>query len=172
VAWSRKFDCCTVCGSTSRKHYGHGLCQSCYPKQWASDRTDELRAYKHRWYERSKSRIDYREKCFKNKYGYERKQLFKSLGRKCVQCGTKKLLQIHHRDHKGLNVCKASRNNRLRNLVLLCRSCHGSLHGSVDAWARNWKKCRGCGTTEKPHHAHGYCSMCLYRYHPKYRTTK
>ena len=31
--WSRDYDACIVCGTTSRKHQGHGLCTRCYKRR-------------------------------------------------------------------------------------------------------------------------------------------
>ena len=28
-------------------------------------------------------------------------------------------------------------------------------------WAFHFKKCKGCGTTDRHHNAHGYCMRCL-----------
>jgi hypothetical protein len=33
----------------------------------------------------------------------------------------------------------------------------------VRRWAREYDCCRDCGTTERPHWAHGYCANCLAR---------
>lgn len=42
--WSRAHDACIECGTTQRKHYGHGLCMNCYMN--AKYRNDErYRAY-------------------------------------------------------------------------------------------------------------------------------
>lgn len=41
--------------------------------------------------------------------------------KKCVECGFKKRLQVHHIDLDGTN-------NSLKNLTLLCRKCHGKRH--------------------------------------------
>jgi DNA-binding winged helix-turn-helix (wHTH) protein len=30
----------------------------------------------------------------------------------------------------------------------------------LTTWARDWTACRGCGTTERAHKAHGYCWIC------------
>jgi hypothetical protein len=33
----------------------------------------------------------------------------------------------------------------------------------VRRWAREHDRCVECGTTERPHWAHGYCDRCLTR---------
>jgi len=49
---------------------------------------------------------------------------------RCSICGTKEDLTVHHLDHKGRNKLDKGepQNNRLDNLVVLCRKCHGTLH--------------------------------------------
>jgi len=31
--WAKRHDSCTVCGTTARPHYGHGMCVLCYERQ-------------------------------------------------------------------------------------------------------------------------------------------
>jgi 5-methylcytosine-specific restriction endonuclease McrA len=66
------------------------------------------------------------------KYGFKKALfVYDKFGRKCVQCGEENDLTIHHLDHKGRNfVNKGLKpNNNTNNLIILCRRCHGSLHG-------------------------------------------
>jgi hypothetical protein len=30
--WSRRYDCCTECGTTAVRHYAHGYCKRCYQR--------------------------------------------------------------------------------------------------------------------------------------------
>lgn len=30
----------------------------------------------------------------------------------------------------------------------------------MEGWSRLWTSCQECGTTDRPHAAHGYCSAC------------
>lgn len=160
--WSKKSDGCIRCGTTTVRHGGRGLCMACYQKDWATQHAPRLRRYKHRWYEASKRRVDYRARNARQRNGPVDEVLAR-FGRKCAVCGTTKHLQIHHTDHKGHNVPKRDRNNSLDNLQLLCRSCHGRLHGRVEGWSRRYTACRACKSTERKHHAHGYCQRCLKR---------
>jgi 5-methylcytosine-specific restriction endonuclease McrA len=160
--WSRKSDCCVRCGTTAVRHGGAGLCMSCYQKDWAIRQGAALRRYKQRWYEESKKRIDYRAKNQRHRNGPVDAVLAR-FGHKCSLCGAKKHLQIHHKDHKGHNVPKRDRNNSIENLQVLCRACHGRLHGTVEEWSRKHTQCVDCGTTERKHHAHGRCARCHLR---------
>jgi hypothetical protein len=162
MVWSRKSDCCLRCGTTTVRHGGHGLCMSCYQQDWAKEQGDVLRQYKKQWYEESKSHIDYRAKNRNNRNGPVDEVLANS-GHKCSECGSSENLQIHHEDHKGHNVPKRDRNNSIENLQVLCRVCHGRLHGNVEGWSRKHEKCLMCGSTEFRHHAHGYCSQCHWK---------
>jgi len=53
--------------------------------------------------------------------------------RKCEICGSKIDLTIHHKNNKGSNLIKAGHpelvDNDINNLIVLCRSCHGRIHG-------------------------------------------
>jgi 5-methylcytosine-specific restriction endonuclease McrA len=46
-----------------------------------------------------------------------RRRVIKRDGRKCVQCGSRELLEVHHRNGNA-------NDNRQSNLVTLCRGCH------------------------------------------------
>jgi hypothetical protein len=51
--------------------------------------------------------------------------------RKCETCGVDKDLTLHHIDHNGRNNLNKGlpQNNDKDNLIVLCRRCHGGLHG-------------------------------------------
>ncbi len=53
--------------------------------------------------------------------------------RKCEICGNENNLTIHHKNNKGINLehtgHKELVDNSLDNLIVLCRKCHGSIHG-------------------------------------------
>lgn len=52
-------------------------------------------------------------------------------GRKCEECGNEYDLCIHHLDRHGRNYDNRGlpANNDPSNLQILCRPCHGRLHG-------------------------------------------
>lgn len=58
-------------------------------------------------------------------------EIYDRAGRKCEKCGEKNDLTIHHKDRKGRNNENKGlkMNNRKSNLMILCRKCHGSIHG-------------------------------------------
>jgi 5-methylcytosine-specific restriction endonuclease McrA len=124
-----------------------------YQKEWRKKNSDKIKEYLKRQREnhpeykgRYKGRYKRRykniekEKC--DKYGiglgtlrrYGLKiglAVYDKFKRKCIECGEINDLTIHHLDgsgrnneNKGLPV-----NNELNNLILICRSCHGSIHG-------------------------------------------
>jgi predicted HNH restriction endonuclease len=43
-------------------------------------------------------------------------------------CGSKEKLVVHHKDKNGRNKAKKEKNNKAKNLVTVCRSCHINLH--------------------------------------------
>lgn len=92
-----------------------------------------------------------RDKENKNKYGIGRKTIsclglklallvYDRAKRKCENCGEINNLTVHHKDRKGSNNFKKGlpQNNHPDNLIVLCRSCHGSIHGkqSKEYWDR------------------------------------
>ena len=140
---------------------------ACYQKRWAEENGELLRRYKHRWYEASKSRVDYRDKSRKQKNGKAGAALLAKPGACCALCKSRDDLTVHHKDHRGHNVPEKQRNNRRSNLEVICRKCHGKLHGMVEGWSRKHAACLDCGTTEHKHHAHGYCTRCLWKHYVK-----
>jgi len=58
-------------------------------------------------------------------------EVYDKYHRKCAYCGEKNDLTIHHLDGKGINYLfrGLKPNNDFDNLILLCRKCHGSIHG-------------------------------------------
>jgi 5-methylcytosine-specific restriction endonuclease McrA len=70
-------------------------------------------------------------------------EIYESFKRKCSQCGEINDLTIHHLDNKGTNFSnlglKKLMNNDIKNLVLLCRSCHGRIH-AYQKWENYYRK--------------------------------
>jgi predicted HNH restriction endonuclease len=71
----------------------------------------------------------------KHRFGGRRDLLFEQAHGKCEQCGMTeeeamrrfgKRLSVHHKDGNGLN--SEYPNHSLDNLMLLCISCHRSIH--------------------------------------------
>lgn len=83
------------------------------------------------------------DKRLKEKYGIGRRtitlyglklalEVYDRAKRKCENCGSEYDLTIHHIDHRGRNFINKglTPNNTSNNLQVLCRSCHGRIHGS------------------------------------------
>ena len=67
-----------------------------------------------------------------SRYGFSLAlQVYEKFNRKCSICGDVNDLTIHHLDGNGRNHEEKGLfvNNKLNNLVLICRRCHGSIHG-------------------------------------------
>lgn len=58
-------------------------------------------------------------------------EVYDKFDRKCSQCGAENDLTIHHMDGKGAHNREKGLevNNDIDNLKILCRRCHGSIHG-------------------------------------------
>lgn len=170
--WSKKFKNCIKCHTTNKPHVGFGLCIFCYRKHIRETKKDSIKYQQRNWYLRKKKENPnhFRLKNMRNKIGQDPLPLFKKYKGKCSECGSKSYLHIHHKDNKGSNLPIAKRNNSLDNLVLLCRSCHGKLHGSITCWSRKHDRCIICKTKNYKHHANGVCRKCIGKY--QYRNRK
>lgn len=67
-------------------------------------------------------------------------EVYEKCDRKCIECGEVNDLTIHHLNGKGRNFANKGLkpDNNLNNLIVLCRSCHGRLHGK-QSWERRKK---------------------------------
>jgi hypothetical protein len=166
MPWARYFDHCVVCGLSVHKHMGYGMCEPCYKKRWAEQNKEYLEEYKHAWYLAQRLKPGFLMTTRKWKNGEAGVMLLASPTARCSRCGTDKDLTIHHKDHRGQNVPTSERNNTEENLEVVCRSCHGRLHGSIAGWSRNFECCVACGKTNRKHQARGYCAGC---YHKAFR---
>ena len=66
------------------------------------------------------------------RYGFKLAlRIYDKYNHKCVKCGSKNDLTIHHLDNQGRNYENKGLkpNNTENNLILICRRCHGSIHG-------------------------------------------
>lgn len=98
-----------------------------------------------------------------SRYGFKLcLEVYEKYNRKCSECGSEDYLAIHHIDGKGRNYEEKGiePNNSLDNLQLVCRSCHGRLHGS-SKWKYGEDEYRWAGR-EKEY-------MREYKRRPEYR---
>jgi len=67
--------------------------------------------------------------------------IYKKYNKKCAYCGQNWDLTIHHLDNQGRNKIKKGLkpNNNINNLILICRKCHGSIHGK-QSWSKRYIK--------------------------------
>jgi len=68
----------------------------------------------------------------------------------CPVCGRKARLAA------GTDRCSACLAEAIDRLF-------GHTGTTIRSWARDYDACIGCGTTERPHHAHGLCRRCWVR---------
>lgn len=125
-----------------------GQCKKCYVKyyniSWNNRNPEKIKEYISKWnnsYKGKLSRILFKKRL-KEKYGlgtgtigrYGFKvslEVYDRAKRKCQYCGEENDLTIHHLDHKGRNYANKGLkpNNDIDNLIVLCRKCHGYIHG-------------------------------------------
>jgi hypothetical protein len=60
---------------------------------------------------------------------------------------------VHHIDGDKTN-------NSLSNLRIMSNVEHRILHTTRGRWAINYDACVACGSTVRPHNAHGLCTRC------------
>ena len=71
--WSRKYDCCQICGTTEKKHKGRGLCVTCHNKQWS----EENKEYSREWHKQYRKENPRYNKQYQDQYRKENKEYFK-----------------------------------------------------------------------------------------------
>ncbi len=122
---------------------------------------------------------EYRRRCIARAWKRDKQVFFGGLyekvlkrdGYKCVECPRTNPLVVHHKNGKGRN--SAHPDNRMRNLVTLCKPCHSRKHTKDSKRARKflrfsgWSQkdhrlngCRVCGCSHHRHAAHGLCPSC------------
>ena len=134
---------CRKCGETKEitKFYKHckskdgylNHCKECQ-NDWFK-KNPNYQNYQKKWQKKKR-------KVIKDKYGLGvgtvsrfgfklSLEVYEKCKKKCEICGCENDLTIHHKDGKGRNYENRGLepNNSLDNLIVLCRSCHGSLHG-------------------------------------------
>lgn len=128
--WSRAHSACVSCDSTQFKHYAHGLCSSCYAKEYKKNPEKKARIDQQKadWFMRyhaenlEKARIAREETHFDS----QRSTVLARDGNKCTKCPSLENLIVHHIDGNGRG--SENPNNDLDNLITLCRSCHMNEH--------------------------------------------
>lgn len=76
--------------------------------------------------------VDYRSYIRSDAWREKREEMKRrsKRGYKCWCCSSTERLDLHHRTYKRLG------NERLSDLMWLCRSCHEELHGIAREWKR------------------------------------
>lgn len=135
---------CKNCGKLTYNR-GHGLCQTCYTRWHYITFKDKIEEVRKKWwpkyYQKNKERMnryatqyhkrDYVKKK-KAEYDKKRRNLIRFDGNReralkranyqCEMCGEKKDLHVHHID--GKSYYNGIPNNKLNNLMVVCRNCH------------------------------------------------
>ena len=98
-----------------------------YSKKWRKENPD----YSKKWRKKIKDKYGLGVGTV-SRFGFKLSlEVYEKCKKKCEICGCENDLTIHHKDGKGRNYENRGLepNNSLDNLIVLCRSCHGSLHG-------------------------------------------
>lgn len=147
----------SLCKFYKTRKTTENLCKNCRNKQTSERRKLNPQKYKYNKKYQQKT-IECRRKKrkeIKDKYGlgsgtvmrfgFELAlKVYEKCERKCVQCGEINGLVIHHLDRNGRNLenIGLKPNNNIDNLIVLCRSCHGKIHGKEGGkmHGKNYKK--------------------------------
>jgi len=84
---------------------------------------------------------------------YYERVAFENYPKECSLCGSTKNIQVHHKNRNR-------RDNRLENLMIVCRDCHWKIHKHFVSWSRKENKCKNCGSDKVKHNAKGLCRNC------------
>lgn len=175
--WARNFSCCRNCGTTKYPHLAKGYCNRCYLKEYRNENAEEISRNKKKWYILNKDLVKQKQKREKIHFDSKREKALKRDNYKCVKCGSQNSLVVHHKDGQGRG--KKNKNNKLKNLITLCRACHVREHrkellekrtaNQQKQWSYKWEKCVWCGSTKNKHAGHGFCKNCSFGWKKKRR---
>lgn len=172
--WSKLYDVCQICKSSSKRHMAKGLCVYCYLNQYHNNPRNIVRvkSQKKAYYlqkQKPQSQLKREIRYFDNL----RQTVLCRDNRICQKCGQTNNLVVHHKDELGRG--KKNPNNILENLITLCRACHINAHRDsvlknrfrkgIQRWAKEYDMCINCNKTNIPHNSHGRCRNC----HMKFR---
>jgi len=139
--WSKYYDCCRRCGTVVIPHCAYGYCKICFPKTKIFKETQEasrLRNIEKRKkyvqeYSKRPEVIERRKKRWDLKYfgGNREKALLRDRER-CQLCGIsrKESYEKYGRDLYVVHIGD-KKDNRLENLITLCRKCFNSNRGKL-----------------------------------------
>ena len=87
-------------------------------------------------------------------------EVYDKAERKCQKCGEVNNLTIHHLDNNGRNNEEKGLpvNNDIKNLIVLCRRCHGSIHGK--------ETMKNGRIYVRPHYKEKECLICKIKFIP------
>lgn len=136
--WSRFYNQCRNCGTTTTKHAAHGLCWDCYVKSDIYKRMQEAsrlrniskwRARQNEYAKKYQKRPEVIKKMKKERdeqyFGGNREVALKRDNYRCQSCSTtqEESLKKLKRDLYVVHI-KDKDNQKLENLLTLCRKCH------------------------------------------------
>lgn len=110
---------CKICDAIRTKEWRHRTGRSKrYVHELPHNSRDELRKFR-----LGRGTIE--------RYGKVGLRVYQRAQFMCEQCDEDHDLTIHHKDNQGRNYERMGlkANNNIDNLMILCRRCHGSLHG-------------------------------------------
>jgi len=122
----------------SKKDGFRFLCKLCLrekdherQKRWNQEHPEKKKEYNQKYKKRIESQYGISVATIR-RYGLKTAlEVYDKYHRKCAYCSEENDLTIHHLDNKGRNYEDKGLkpNNDIDNLIVLCRRCHGRIHG-------------------------------------------
>jgi len=151
---------------------GRSACKKCSEKSYyrSKKRGDRMKYfYKHR----ERLNKENLERYYKRKYGGYYHTVIERDGFSCIKCGKSTNLIVHHIDGNGYN--SKNPNNDINNLITLCNSCHGYIHGITQKkiiYKGKEITCSECNQTKKLWNKKNWCCRSCYINNHMYLTVK
>jgi len=171
---TKRYIKCSVCKTADYPFMARDMCSSCYAKEYKKDpdANAKIASQKRAWYikHRDHALSVYKKNREERHFNGQRELALSRDNFRCTRCKQARRLIVHHIDGNGRGSKRP--NNKLSNLVTLCRRCHLIEHRHETIAARKerhnarWSKwafeCKGCGLRDNKHYGLGYCVKCYY----------
>lgn len=135
--WSREYDKCIDCGTTTDKHYRKGRCRKCYSifsYHFDLKRKNDIKKYNKKWRIKNKEKVREINKRTADRIKERlldgnRELALKRDGYKCRRCGiTAKESFVKYKRDLYVSHIKDAKDNKLDNLITFCPACHNIVY--------------------------------------------
>jgi|SRR5215203_861333 len=111
-----------------QRHLGDLLCIACAEQRVETEEErQQVRDLRHQVYVDELRKMPYAERLVTREWQVIRNRMLRRAGYRCQLCESRDRLNVHHRTYANFG------DERLEDLIVLCRSCHMHFHHIVDA---------------------------------------